>query len=138
VLAEAATLGLAIKRWGCLLNGCCRGVPARAPWALAFTDPASRVPRALLGVPLHPVQAYEALLCLALFAAGRTVLRERLARPGASFAYHAAGYALIRLALEPFRAATPGLLDAGLGTAQWLSLASGAGALLLSRRWRRA
>ena len=38
------------------------------PWAVTFTDPdAARIGGAPLGVPLHPVQLYESIVCLALF-----------------------------------------------------------------------
>lgn len=49
----------AFGRAGCFLNGCCYGKPCVLPWAVRFP--------ALTG-PLHPVQLYEALFNLALFA----------------------------------------------------------------------
>ena len=34
ILAPCVTLGLAIGRIGCFLNGCCYGAPANVPWAV--------------------------------------------------------------------------------------------------------
>lgn len=33
-LPKWGVLGIAIVRWGCLLNGCCFGIPTKVPWAL--------------------------------------------------------------------------------------------------------
>src|SRR4029434_7597125 len=61
-------LGQAIGRIGCLMAGDDYGRPTSVPWAVVFTDPdAGRIGGAPLGVPLHPVQLYESLVCLALF-----------------------------------------------------------------------
>jgi phosphatidylglycerol:prolipoprotein diacylglycerol transferase len=36
ICAPCITLGLAIGRLGCFLNGCCYGAPANVPWAVSF------------------------------------------------------------------------------------------------------
>jgi phosphatidylglycerol:prolipoprotein diacylglycerol transferase len=36
ICAPCITLGLAIGRIGCFLNGCCYGAPANVPWAMSF------------------------------------------------------------------------------------------------------
>jgi phosphatidylglycerol:prolipoprotein diacylglycerol transferase len=36
IVAPCLTLGLAIGRIGCFLNGCCYGAPAQVPWAVQF------------------------------------------------------------------------------------------------------
>jgi phosphatidylglycerol:prolipoprotein diacylglycerol transferase len=36
IVAPCITLGLAIGRVGCFLNGCCYGAPANVPWAVQF------------------------------------------------------------------------------------------------------
>src|SRR5262249_46477846 len=44
------------------------GRPAHVAWAVTFTDPdAARIGGAPLGVPLHPVQLYESIVCAVLF-----------------------------------------------------------------------
>jgi phosphatidylglycerol:prolipoprotein diacylglycerol transferase len=66
--APAIALGQAIGRVGCLMAGDDYGRATTLPWAVTFTDPdAASVGGAPLGVPLHPVQAYESIFCLALF-----------------------------------------------------------------------
>ena len=67
--APAIALGQAIGRIGCLMAGDDYGRATTLPWAVTFTDPdAASVGGAPLGVPLHPVQAYESIVCLVLFA----------------------------------------------------------------------
>lgn len=66
--APAIALGQAIGRIGCFMAGDDYGRPTSVPWAVTFTDPdAAQIGGAPLGVPLHPVQIYESLLCLAFF-----------------------------------------------------------------------
>jgi phosphatidylglycerol:prolipoprotein diacylglycerol transferase len=66
--APAIALGQAIGRIGCFMAGDDYGSPTRLPWAVVFHDPeAAEVGGAPLGVPLHPVQLYESLICLGLF-----------------------------------------------------------------------
>lgn len=62
-------LGQAIGRVGCFMAGDDYTAPTQLPWAVRFTDPdAASIGGAPLGVPLHPVQLYESIVCLALFA----------------------------------------------------------------------
>ena len=81
-------LGHAFGRLGCLLNGCCYGRPSDVPWHV-WTAEAWR----------HPVQAYEALFNLALFA---VLLRlyPRRPREGAVLALYLAAYGAWRFAAE--------------------------------------
>ena len=66
----AIALGQAIGRVGCFMAGDDYGRPTGLPWAVTFTDPdAASVGGAPLGVPLHPVQLYESVICLVLFVA---------------------------------------------------------------------
>jgi phosphatidylglycerol:prolipoprotein diacylglycerol transferase len=66
--APAIALGQGIGRIGCLMAGDDYGSPTSVSWAISFTDPdAAAIGGAPLGVPLHPVQLYESLFCLALF-----------------------------------------------------------------------
>ena len=63
--APAIALGQAIGRIGCFMAGDDYGRPTHVPWAVTFTDPdAARIGGAPLGVPLHPVQLYESIVCL--------------------------------------------------------------------------
>ena len=66
-LAVPLALGLAFEQLGALLAGSGYGRETAARWAVTYTDPlAARWSGTPLGIPLHPVQAYEALAFLAL------------------------------------------------------------------------
>jgi phosphatidylglycerol:prolipoprotein diacylglycerol transferase len=103
---------MAIARIGCFLTGCCLGRsagPAR-PWTVVFTDPACAAPRALLGVPVHPAQLYEALGDLVLGLVLVRILDLGRRGPGACAAGFLAGYGALRFLLEFLRGDTvPGL-----------------------------
>jgi phosphatidylglycerol:prolipoprotein diacylglycerol transferase len=49
-------LALAVGRWGCFFNGCCYGLPTKAPWGIDFGD----------GIQRHPTQIYESLFHLGM------------------------------------------------------------------------
>jgi phosphatidylglycerol:prolipoprotein diacylglycerol transferase len=93
------------------------GRPAQLPWAVAFTDPdAARIGGAPLGVPLHPVQLYESVVCLLLFAAlVRLARRKRF--DGEVILTYTIAYAVARFVLEFFR----GDADRGFVFGGWLS-----------------
>lgn len=135
-------LGHWIGRLGCLAEGCCHGRPTGLPWGVRFTDPSSSVEPALLGVPLHPVQLYEAAGELAIALVLMLVVlpgvrRGRWGRGTAFFGYVAA-YSALRLLTEAFRGDERGTLLADwLSPSQWVSLgglAVGAAALRLVNR----
>ena len=133
-VALAAFLGLPIMRLGCLMNGCCHGLPTALPWGIVFTDPACAVRTGLLGRSLHPTQLYEAAGSLAIFFAGRKILHSRLARPGGVFAFSTAAYAVLRFFADFTRAGDPDRFTAwGFSTAQLLFALSAAGSLLWYR-----
>jgi phosphatidylglycerol:prolipoprotein diacylglycerol transferase len=96
-LAPSIALGQAVGRVGCLVNGCCYGLPTALPWGLHY--PADH---ATCGVAVHPVQAYEALLDLGLYAA--LEWRHRHKRfDGQVFALYLIAYALLRGGVEFLR-----------------------------------
>ena len=68
-VAPAAALAVAINRTGAFVAGIDFGTPAAIPWAKTYT---SRIAglwyRTPMGVPLHPVQMYEAAVSLVLFS----------------------------------------------------------------------
>jgi phosphatidylglycerol---prolipoprotein diacylglyceryl transferase len=96
----AIALGQAIGRIGCFMAGDDYGSPTRLPWAVTFRDPdAAEIGGAPLGIPLHPVQIYESLVCLALFFfLVRLAHRKRF--DGAIILAYSILYAIARFMLE--------------------------------------
>jgi phosphatidylglycerol:prolipoprotein diacylglycerol transferase len=136
VAAPGAAIGQAIGHVGCLIGGDSHGIPTDLPWAVVYRNPAATAP---LNVPLHPTQAYEALLLSALFVA-LWLGRARLSRlgDGAVASAYLLGLAVIRFGLF-FLRDEPAVL-AGLKTVQWLGLGIGivAVALFIAVRRREA
>jgi phosphatidylglycerol:prolipoprotein diacylglycerol transferase len=127
VAAPAAAIGQAIGHLGCLVGGDSYGVATDLPWAVIYRNPNAMAP---LGVPLHPTQAYEAILLAALFV----ILwsgRDRLGRLGAGALAGAylLGLAAIRFGLFYLRD-EPAVLF-GLKTAQLIGLGIAVLALVL-------
>jgi phosphatidylglycerol:prolipoprotein diacylglycerol transferase len=120
----AIALGQAIGRIGCFMAGDDYGRPTSLPWAVTFTDPdAARLGGAPLGVPLHPVQLYESVLCLVLFAVlVRFGRRKRF--DGEVILAYTLMYAIARFTLEFFRGdADRGFVFGGLlSTSQFIGM----------------
>jgi len=134
----AIALGQAIGRVGCFMAGDDFGRPSNMPWAVAFTDPdAERIGGAPLGVPLHPVQLYESVVCLALFFVLVRLSRRKKFDGEVILAYTMV-YAVARFGLEFFRGdADRGFVFGGLlSTSQFIAVILGpaAGVLWLVRR----
>lgn len=119
IAAPGLALGIAFGRLGCLSAGCCYGRPADwglgfdVPWAVTFVD--GFVPRALMGVPLHPTQAYASVGALALFGL-LGWLRRRQRFDGQVLGTFLLVYGLWRPVLEAFRLD----LDRGFVLEAWL------------------
>jgi phosphatidylglycerol:prolipoprotein diacylglycerol transferase len=129
----AIALGQAIGRVGCFMAGDDYGGPTGRPWAVTFTDPdAARIGGAPLGVPLHPVQLYESIVCLALFAV-LVHLSRRKRFDGQVILAYTALYAVARFVLEFFRGdADRGFVFGGsLSTSQFIALILGPAAVVL-------
>ena len=139
VCGPAIALGQAIGRIGCLMAGDDYGRPTQMPWAVTFTDPdAATIGGAPLGVPLHPVQAYESVVCALLFVLLIRLLRRKQFHGEVILAYTAL-YAVARFVLEFFRAdADRGFVVGWVSTSQFVAaiLGPAAIALLFVRRRR--
>jgi phosphatidylglycerol---prolipoprotein diacylglyceryl transferase len=140
--APAIALGQAVGRIGCVMAGDDYGRPASVPWAVTFTDPeAARIGGAPLGVPLHPVQLYESVVCLALFLVLVRFAR-RPHRDGDIIIAYTGLYAVARFALEFFRGdADRGFVLGGLlSTSQFIAIGmfAVAAVLFVGRLLRRA
>ena len=137
VFAPGIALGHAIGRLGCFAAGCCWGVECRLPWAVRFSDPASQLPRGLLGVPLHPTQLYESFAEFLIFG----ILYWRIGKPhsaGTIISLYLMLYSTARFVIEFFRFHEQGNLWGGpLDTSQWLSILlflAGASYFVMTRR----
>ena len=122
--APAIALGQSIGRIGCFMAGDDYGRTADVPWAVTFTDPdAARIGGAPLGVPLHPVQLYESVLCAALFFF-LVWLSKRKRIDGDVIIAYTLIYAVARFWLETFRGdADRGFVFGGvLSTSQFIAI----------------
>ena len=128
----AVALGQSIGRIGCLMAGDDFGRPTRMPWAVTFTDPdAASIGGAPLGVPLHPVQLYESIVCGALFVILIRVLRRKRF-DGQVILVYTALYAISRFVLEFFRGdADRGFVIGWLSTSQFIAAILGPVAIAL-------
>lgn len=118
VVAPAAAIGQAIGHVGCLIGGDSAGVPTGLPWGVVYVNPGAMAP---LGVPLHPVQAYEAIALSLLFLVLWGLRRRLTPVPGLLASAYLVGVAAIRFGLF-FLRDEPGVL-LGLKTAQLISVA---------------
>lgn len=136
--APPLVLAHAFGRVGCFLAGCCYGSPSgRAP-GVAFTDPLSEVPQAYLGVPLHPVQLYEAAGNLIIFGALAWLSHRGKRRAGGTIlAVYALSYSALRFMLEFLRGDDRGGSWLGLSPAQTLSIAAAGAAVFLLIKLRK-
>ncbi|HAV20840.1 MAG: prolipoprotein diacylglyceryl transferase [Bacillota bacterium] len=94
IIAPLIALGYAIVRIGCLLNGCCFGLPSDAPWALAC--------RAGDSTLRHPTQLYAALLSLVIFII-LYANRDHKRFPGYLMFLYVGLYSVSRFIVEIFR-----------------------------------
>lgn len=72
-------LYMAVYRIGCVLVGCCYGLPCDQPWAVIYNNPKSLAP---LGTPIYPTQFYH-LIWNVIVLAIVWVLRKRFKATGA-------------------------------------------------------
>lgn len=137
ICGPAIALGQGIGRIWCLMAGDDYGRPTRMAWAVTFTDPdAATIGGAPLGVPLHPVQAYESVVCALLFVVLVRLLRRKRFDGEVILAYTVL-YAIARFVLEFFRGdADRGFVVSWLSTSQFIAAILGlaAIALLVARR----
>jgi phosphatidylglycerol---prolipoprotein diacylglyceryl transferase len=108
-----------VGRIGCFLVGCCYGAPTRLPWGVVY--PPSDMFKGPTGIPLHPVQLYEAAfelaLASALFAWGNRP------RQGRVLAAYLAAYAPFRFLMESlFRGDDRGSIGLPIPPSAFLSL----------------
>ncbi|MBS1108341.1 MAG: prolipoprotein diacylglyceryl transferase [Anaeromyxobacteraceae bacterium] len=137
-LIPSVAFGQFMGRIGCFSAGCCwgRSCDPALPWAarfppesLAFQSMAARVNPArfidadhLHTLPIHPVQLYESLGELLLFAFLAIWLRPRKRFSGQVMAAWLMLYAVLRAVTETFRGDVERGVYMGLGAGQWTSI----------------
>ncbi len=131
VLIKTVPLAHGFGRIGCFCAGCCYGKPTAGILHVIYSHPVSDAP---VGVPLVPVQLYEALFNFILFfvllAIDRKYPKNRILLPVYILAYSAE-----RFIIEFFRYDAARGFWLGLSTSQWISAAVfAAGAVLLAVR----
>jgi len=97
-MATAFPIAHGISRLGCYAAGCCYGIPTDGPTAVVFPDH-SLAPS---GIPMHPVQLYEAFTLFAIGAACNAFYRHRRF-DGQVMLLYLSLYAVARAVLEMFR-----------------------------------
>jgi phosphatidylglycerol:prolipoprotein diacylglycerol transferase len=122
MFAPGIALGHVIGRLGCLMAGCCYGLPTSVPWAITFTDPFAA---ANVGTPLnqalHPTQLYEAGAELLILVFLLATERKGRPYPGRTFWGYMLLYAVSRFIIEFYRGDERGMIM-GWSTSQFISL----------------
>lgn len=90
--AAKLPLSVAIGRIGCVLAGCCRGIPGDYPVAMVYSD----------GVARFPAQLCELAFQLVAFGLAYLAFKKRWLR-GRVFATYAIAYGLFRIVIEALR-----------------------------------
>lgn len=123
--ADCAIHGLVfghiLGRFGCISAGCCYGRPTGAEWGIRSY--AELVEPQLRGIPLHPVQLYEAVALMILLA-GLLWVFHRKVFDGQVLLTYAVVYPIIRSIVEIFRGdiIRGYVIDGVLSTSQFISV----------------
>lgn len=127
VAIPCISLGYALGRLGCFLNGCCYGRFCELPWAVAMH-----------GGMRHPTQLYATLweiaVCVLLLK-----IEPKVRMAGTLFSTWLVLHAMGRVMMEYFRDDPRGPMLHGLSIGTWMSLAFAlAGLVSAPYLWRRA
>lgn len=118
----AIALGQGIGRIGCFMAGDDYGSPTDLPWAVTFTHPdAAEIGGAPLGVPLHPVQLYESIVCFAIFGVLVWLARRKKFEGQVILAYSIM-YAVARFLIEFVRGDADRGFVGVLSTSQFIAV----------------
>ena len=90
--AAVLPFSFAIGRMGCLLNGCCRGLPWDGWCAITYSD----------GLPRHPAAGYEMIFLLAVGLAFMWMVKRGVLR-GRLFSLYLVLYGVFRFVSEYWR-----------------------------------
>ncbi len=145
-VAPALCLGLIVTRIGCLLAGCDFGQPWNGLWGIEFPAGSlafkQQVAQGLLpadathSLAVHPTQIYESLAGLALLLPVMAI-RQRRQFAGQAFMALVAGYAVLRSAIEIYRADFGRGALGPLSTSQVIGAVTFAAAVVVTLKLRR-
>lgn len=134
--AIALPLAMAISRIGCLMAGCCYGIPTSLPWGISY-DATSIVYHAHLShglidlhsstsLAVHPIQLYQVIGCL-IIAIIVWKTRKYWKASGSIFLFSVLSYALLRFFIEFVRDPDSSFVLVkqyyGMKAIQWILLA---------------
>jgi phosphatidylglycerol---prolipoprotein diacylglyceryl transferase len=125
--AVILAISYAILRIGCFMNGCCWGRLTDVPWSVVYKNSNSVMP--YLGLPVHPVQLYDAGIgvLLTLFLLCKYVQNyhgQKTGDQGKLILYFCLIYPVIRFFTEFYRGDSFRGVDLiwGLSTSQIISI----------------
>lgn len=116
MVSPGALVGMAIGRVGCVLNGCCYGLPSESFCSVVYTNPDTYAP---LNVAVLPTQEMHIVWNMLAFAA-IWLLRKRMKPEGNLLLLYLALYAAGDLIIRTFREGTPWLF--GIQQAQLIGI----------------
>lgn len=118
-LAPSIAIGIAFGRIGCLLGGCCYGMPYDGPFAIVYPEESLSAPS---GIPLFPSPIAESIgaisICVILL-----LYEKRENRKYSLLFLFLILYAVLRFTLEFFRGDAERGFIGILSTSQFISLA---------------
>jgi len=118
-----------VYRIGCVLMGCCYGLPCDKPWAVIYNNPSSVAP---LGTPIYPTQLFH-LIWNVIVLVVVWLLRKRFKIPGALGLFAWILYFLGDFVIRFFRGNEPVVLVLSLSGITDLILVVAAAYLLFLR-----
>ena len=116
VVSPGALVGMAIGRVGCVINGCCYGLPTDGNWGCVYENPNALAP---LSIPIYPTQFFHLIWNLAAFGV-LWAFRKRLQATGSAFLLYLALYGTGDLVTRLFREGEPFLF--GMQQAQLIGI----------------
>ena len=122
-------LFMAVYRVGCVLVGCCYGLPCDLPWAVMYINPSSAAP---LRMPIHPTQLYHLVWTMLVFVVV-WMLRKRFSTAGLLTLVALILYSVGDFAIRLFRGNEPSLLGLALSQVTGLIIVVVAVSLLILR-----
>lgn len=134
--AVALPVSMAISRIGCLMTGCCYGIPTGLPWGISYDNNSmvyhSHLLRGLIdshnnnSLVIHPVQLYQVIGCV-IIAIIVLKIRKFLKVSGSLFLFSVLSYVLLRFFIEFLRDPDSSFVLVnqfyGMKSLQWILLA---------------